>query len=303
MAILHHSRLWQALAICIFLNASMTRLAAQTPYPGNLDMTLYSGLMVSKSQHIVPGHPGFLHAESKINSVDYKDSLCQFTLALIDYDGDGVFSQPGVDRLALTIYQDRMLRVNNGYGTACMTLTESDPVIFIDSTGFAVTEIAENGSSVRLKRIETAWMSTAGLRIETWLPNATVETFFSKKLKFSDFLHRGKSVYIYFFNSRPLEYQLKKLDQIYSKYADKVSVIGLYLPFSEPSDAEITSDFLARMANPWPQGICTHELYMQLQQDMAYYRGILADESGRIREISISPKELLEKLESLYGIR
>lgn len=293
----------KALSICIFLNAGSVRLDAQTPDPDNLNITLYSGLMTVKSQHIVPGHPGFLHAESKINSVDYKDSLCRFTLALIDYDGDGVFSQPGVDRLALTIYQDRMLRVNNGYGTACMTLTESDPVIFVDSTGFAVTEIAENGRFVRLKRIETAWISAAGLKIETWLPNTTVETFFSKKLKFSDFLNRGKFVYIYFFNSRPLEYQLKKLDQIYSKYADKVSVIGLYLPFSESLDTEITSDFLARIANPWPQGICTQELYMQLQQDMAYYRGILTDESGRIQEISISPKELLEKLESLYGIR
>ncbi len=266
-------------------------------------LPLTADLLHCNPHYVIAGNSGFLQAESRVSGGDYRDSQCGFTLALIDYNGDGVYNQPGVDRLALTIYQDRILRINNGYGTPCMTLRETDPVIFIDSIGYAVTGIAEDGKSVLLRQADVNLMPMADLKIETRVPDATVATFVSPKLQLGHYFHQGKSVYLYFFNSRPLEYQKKRLDVIQAKYSNEVTVIGLYLPFSEPLDQPVGDDLLLRMANPWPMGICELALYQRLQQDMSYYRGVWADEQGNIQEISISPKELLAKLEALFGVR
>ena len=259
--------------------------------------------MKSKSAHIVPGNDGFLQPNSRMVAADYRDSSVQFTLAFIDYNGDGVFNQAGVDRMALTVYQDRELRINNGYGTACMKLKTVAPNFVVDSFAFEVAELAADGAWCKLRPKKLTPKAKPDLRIITALPDVTFETFFSKKLRLHDYLHQGKSVYVYFFNSRPLPYQTEKLNTIFEKYSDQVTIIGLSLPFTEALDEPNTDLVLKNMANPWHHAICDEATYALLQQDMSYFRGVWADADGRIREISIGPNQLLSKLESAFGVR
>ncbi|MCC6461231.1 MAG: hypothetical protein IT260_12220 [Saprospiraceae bacterium] len=259
--------------------------------------------MKSKNAHLVPGHDGFLQPTSRIVGADYRDSSVQFSVAFIDYNGDGVFNQAGVDRMALTVYQDRELRINNGYGTACMKLKTVAPTFMVDSFAFEVAELAADGAWFKLRAKKPTQVPKPDLRIITALPDATFDTFLGKKLHLKDYLHQGKSVYVYFFNSRPLPYQLDKLNKIYEKYSDAVTIIGLSLPFSESLDEPYTEQLLKNMANPWHHAICDEATYALLQQDMSYFRGVWTDADGRIREISIGPNQLLAKLESAFGIR
>ncbi len=256
---------------------------------------LLSDTLLSGKASAIKGIKGHLRPESQIKGAVYDDGHHAFTVGLVDVNGDRRFNDPNEDWLLLTVRGNRKVRINGEHGTPHCP-TKARTVLEIDSARYLLSEPQYDGSSVKIFKLKPLEAdSVAGaqrLRLNTRVPLATLKTYPSGDLKLSTLFGQKKLIYIYFWVSHPTEYQVEVLDQLAKNESGRLSIVGVHIKDHDWDLKANESNFFAMLLKPWPQTSCEPDFYFALHQDYSWYRGILADEQGKILFPSISPKEL-----------
>lgn len=279
--------------------------APRPPHPARQVVPLTRTLVLSDT--LLLGKPsqakgvrGQLRAESRMKGAAFSDGRQAFTIGLVDVNGDGRFTDPNEDWVLLTHAGNRTVRINSEYGTPHCAAS-AQVVLEIDSALYLLSDVRDGGEQVNitpLKGEEPKWNgSHRRLRLNTHVPPAVLKTYTKGDFDLNTLMHKGKYIYLYFWVSNPLEYQVRILDDLFQRHADRLSIVGSHVK-EHDWDAQAHADnFFAMMAKPWPQTACDPAFYLNLHQDYSWYRGVLADEHGRILFPHISPKELRDWLE------
>lgn len=256
---------------------------------------LLSDTLLSGKASAVKGIKGHLRPESRIKGAIYDDGQQAFTVGLVDVNGDGRFTDPNEDWVLLTVRGNRKVRINGEHGTPHCPV-KAHTLLEIDSARYLLSELQDDGSSVKISKLSSLEAdSEAGvqrLRLNTRVPRATLKTYPSGDLNLSTLFGQKKLVYIYFWVSQPLEYQVKALDQLAKNQSGRLSIVGVHIKDHDWDLQANESNFFAMLLKPWPQTYCEPDFYFALHQDYSWYRGVLADEQGKVLFPSISPKEL-----------
>lgn len=242
-----------------------------------------------------PSHKGaqtVLRPESVIKSIRFKDSTVAFNLGLIDFKGDGLFTDPAEDMVVLTNYENYQVRINYTYGTPHCKIKDS-VYISVDTAYYLLYGIKSDGNSAKMKRIYGAGTKTivADLQLKTSLKGIRFSKYTGGEIMLDSVISRRPYTYVYFWNSHTVEYQLNKIEDMYRNNVGQISVIGVHCKEHE-LDAYQMDAFVEVLAKPWNGYYCTDKLYNALDQEYSFYRGILVGRNGTILFPHISPKEL-----------
>ena len=250
--------------------------------------------------NIMPGRPGFLQPKSGIRGGDFVLDSTRFTVGLIDLDADGRFNEVGDDRIFLTIYKNRKIRLNYIYGTPAMPIHAEDDTLQVDDRFFRVAFAAEDGTRLVIEPVGRPQSQSNVLKIITRLPDAVVENYAGGKTRLRDLIDHQHQTYLAFWalGDRKTEFEncpARHLPVI-QQYADKVRLVSVHFTGHETDGMyQINKDFFFEMiSKPWLTVKCDRDLYLQLQQDFTYYQGILTDTDGNIIEVYLNWKDMAE---------
>jgi hypothetical protein len=228
----------------------------------------------------------------KVKSVHVEDGALSFNLGLVDTNADGIYQDPEKDLVVVTNGQGNQVRLNAQYGTPHCKVT--DPInLRIDTSSYLLYDIDPGGKTAKLKRV--FGQSKADISLKTHCKGVVFQKYAGGEILLDTVIPRKKYTYVYFWVSRKLEYQMKKLENIYAQYGDKVTIIGVHCREREWDDVN-QKDFFEVLAKPWNGYSCSNNQYVALNQDYSWYRGLLIQNDGTILWPHISPKELEESL-------
>ena len=261
-------------------------------------------MFVIYDKYIVPNHPGFLQPNSKAWGADIQLAGKKFTIGFVDYNGDGRFDDTGNDLLIITVFRNRKISINNHYGTHRIPIKNKKHFLQVDSTMFTVTVPGDdkiiNIAVAGKKENEDGEV----LKLLTHVPNAELYTLDDTKVQMSKYLGQQKYTLLFFWALRPFpetlenSAQVKYLDKLIAYHAKKLNVVGLRVMMGEPFNLSNPVFLKEMQESPWDNLITTEEFYDDMQQDLSYFKGVLAAPDGEILEVDITPRELLDRLES-----
>lgn len=256
------------------------------------------------SHNVIPGNRNFMQPGSVVSGGDFSIGPVQFTAGLVDFDGDGRFNEVGDDRIFLTIYKNRQVRFNNGYGTPLAPVSINDNILQVDGHCFRVSFAAEDGKRMSLQPVAQPAPGAEILKMETTLPpDVDMKDQLGHTVRLHDLLDGKKQLYLAFWAMpvTPMEfdkYPARYLREVHDLYGDSVRVVAIqYTGLDDPSLYKLNSDFYFRMiGQPWLSLQCEDpRLFNRLQQDMTYCQGILMDKNGRYRELYLRWREMAEQ--------
>lgn len=254
------------------------------------DFTFYN------SGAVHDGQKGFLQRNSAIRGGDYSSQNAKFSIGLIDYNGDKIFNEPGVDLCFVTTYGNRNIRINNGYGVSVSKVSQ-DNCLYVDSIKYNISYSDNIGAQIIIEKIEDTTACWGPIHCATRVPNIYLEDYSGKKRKIKELIGERQSCYIYFWVSRPFEDGNNLLRYMNEHLSDKIAIIGMYSKFADVDIQLHQTNFFAMLGNPWPQLICPRDLYMELNQDLSWYKGLIIDKDLNIEKTFVSPSEALEWIE------
>lgn len=255
--------------------------------------------------NIKPGRPGFLQPGSGIRGGDFVLDSVRFTAGLVDLDADGRFNEVGDDRIFVTIYKNRKIRLNYIYGTPAMPIHDTDDTLQVDDRFFRVSYAAEDGSRLVIEPVRRPVGESNVLKIITKLPDVVLENYAGGKIRLRDLIDHRHQIYLAFWamNDRKTEFEncpARHLPVI-QQYADKVRLVSVHFTGHDSDDLyQINKDFFFDMiSKPWPTVKCDRELYLQFQQDFRYFQGVLTDKDGNIIDVYLSWKDMAENFPNM----
>lgn len=262
-------------------------------------------MFLINDKYMVPGHPEFLQKNSRALGVDIESGNQKFTLGFIDYNGNGQFDDKDVDRVMITHFQNRLISINSQYGTRNCRVSGTTQYLQVDSSYYLVRLPDENRFiSIQALPAGKPVDPEKCLPLSTYVPFENLSDMNGKTVQLGRFFGGEKPVYLFFWNLKPypqtpdMDAQIKALDRIAERYADKITIVGLRTTFGEGFMVQNPVYLKEMEQSPWPNLISSESLYQALQQDLTFIQGVLADPSGKILQPRLSPKELLSRLES-----
>lgn len=264
--------------------------------------TLWDFFQINNHQ-VVAGNKNFMQPGSVISGADFSIDSVQFTAGLVDFDGDGRFNEVGDDRIFLTVYKNRRVRFNNGYGTPIAPISAHDNVLQLDGRFFRVNAAAENGKRLSLQPITQPAPDADILKMETGIPeDIEMENHLGQKVRLHDLIDGQHRIYFAFWAvpTMPIEfekYPARHLLEVQRLYADSVRIVTIqFTGLDDPSQYKINADLYLRMiGQPWVSLRCADfSLFNRLHQDLSYNQGILTDKKGKYREMYLNWRELAE---------
>lgn len=238
-----------------------------------------------------------LQANSKIKSVHVDGLPATFNIGLVDYNGDGVFTDPSVDLALVTSGQNTQVRINGEFGTPHCKAGDS-LYLRIDSLAFLLYNIDPGGKQAKIKQLmpATAVGKKPAIVFHTSCRSIRFKKYTGGDIALDSLVKQRTYTYVYFWTARRLDYQLNKVTEIQSAFKDRVSIVGVHCKDHE-LDPVTSSDFFDLLSRPWNGSYCTLEQYNALNQDYSWYRGVLLDANGRIIFPHIRADELKKWLE------
>ncbi len=293
------------LSFAVYFPGKKMALPAQSAAPTQEYTIALSDSFHTNPHQIVPGRPGFLQPNSGIRGGDFVLDSLRFTVGLIDLDADGRFNEVDDDRIFLTIYKNRQIRLNYTYGTSAMPLHASGDTLQVDDRFFRVRFAAENGTSLVIEPVGKPVTQSNLLKIITKIPDAVVENYTGGKTHLRDLIDHKHQIFLAFWAmfDRKVEFDHcpARYLPVIQQYSDKVRLVSVHFNGNETDDMyEINKDYFFEMiSKPWLTVKCDRDLYLQLQQDFTYYQGILVDKDGNITQLYLSWKDMAEKCPSM----
>lgn len=253
-------------------------------------------LFVNKGS-VHDGHLGFLQSKSKIVGNYFMDpDGNRFAIGLIDFDGDQLFNTIDEDRYFLTIYGNPKIKINNGYGIPLEKMSMFN-YFQVDNTLYKLQYVDPSGKYIDIEK-EPKPLETGppGMQLKTTVRDTLYKDYFDKKQTLKQMIGNKPYAYIYFWVSRPFEDGLNMIHYIQENHRDSVAIIGMHPAFADLDIDAYKNEFFSVLGKPWPQVICPKNLYMEMDQDLAWYSGILIDQNLKIVKVYTSPVELFNWL-------
>jgi thiol-disulfide isomerase/thioredoxin len=223
---------------------------------------------------------------------DWETKKTKFSLAIYDANQDGVFNQPGVDKLFLgtqgedyfELFYDEKNAVNSA-------LQEKDMILEIGNQKFTVVNIDRNGSSVQLKSYKGEGQAVVK-KLEI-IPDLKVMSSSGDSLNLKKLITNKKYIYlnIWWEHCPPCIREIPVLDSIAEKYKSKLTFLGLLDQSNLPDLKEIIKKYNIKSA----QALSNPEVNINLIQD-GYPYGILFSDTGELIKTDVDRKQLIEFL-------
>jgi thiol-disulfide isomerase/thioredoxin len=243
-------------------------------------------------EHIEGRYALRLHTDcAKAGDVERKRN--KFSITVYDANADGIFNQPGVDKLFLGGVGDEY---------AVLSFTEKDALNaafqkeqMIIETGkqkFKVTHIDKQGTSVTLVPYQGA--APIALKQFVDIPDLKVKLASGDSLLLTSLEHQKKYIYLHVWweSCPPCIRDIPVLDSIGEKYKSKLIIAGLL----DRSNLIDLNELIKRYSIKNLQALSTSEVNVNLAQN-GYPYGVLFSENGELIKADVDKKQLLEFLE------
>ena len=210
-----------------------------------------------------------------------------FTLALIDGNFNGLFNEPGKDRIVVENYgtelvsQDRVFEIHENGPTWFERNFKSYQVTSIDPYGRQISYKTDDAREASRKLTE-------GKKV----PKFRFQDHNDKTVKLK--WYRNKPVYIYFWSreSPGFEEDTTYMRMIQEKYCPMIKVIAL----NYGDNPKLLSSYVEFNKVSWTNGLATKAIIDEYYVEQIPY-GYLTGRRLRLRASGISPKQVWEMLE------
>lgn len=277
------------------LPKSQPTTAPVLPKTETLSLVFADTLLENRYPKNLINSNNILNDRSKIRSTQVATRFTAFNLGLIDFNGNGVYTDE-TDFVTITVPDNRGVRIMADNGTPHCLVKDSLWVL-VDTVLMRLTDIKPDGSSATLIRPGSHPRVYPDLVLRTYIQNIAFTRYTQGVMSLDSMVALKPYTFVFFWNtSRIVEYQIEKLKEIEAAYKDQVTIIGVHCKDHE-LDKETEGNFFKMMAYPWCGTYCTLDQYHKLNQDYAWFRGLLISRNKKILYPHMSPKELQRWLE------
>jgi len=157
----------------------------------------------------------------------YKDGT-QIRVAVIDYNGNGVFNETGKDYIWIGEPKDS---IDLWEANLLLSPIIENMIVSINNSLFSLEEIAENGNSILFSesKIQATENNIPSISFNSFIPNIPVVNMEGETITLNS-LHDSKTLTFidtWFNGCSGCIKELPMLDSLYSYYGDKIKIIGL----------------------------------------------------------------------------
>ncbi len=230
----------------------------------------------------------FWMAESRLNIIagDVVLNEDSFRIGLVDWNIDGSYAQPGIDKLSLGAYGSDILNVLE---SSDGVQTQSEENLFrVNDNVYQILEINKGGNEIVISKMfdKTA---PSKLAVGDKLPDFNLITVKEGEASIYDHLDKKKYTYLKFWASwckRCMD-EIPDLRKLSNDQSKRLKVVGLNCADSEA----ILKSTVKENKMKWTNGMASLDLLDLLLVD-GIPHGILVDSEGKIVDLKISTSDL-----------
>jgi thiol-disulfide isomerase/thioredoxin len=226
----------------------------------------------------------------KVGDVEAKRT--EFSLAVYDSNGDGVFNQPGVDKIFLGVPGEEYFVVLYDEKNAVnASFQQENMIIEIGKQKFKVLSIDRNGNFVKLVTYEGK--EQVSLKQFVTLPDLKVKLSSGDSLNLRSLVNNKKYIYldIWWESCPPCIRDIPVLDSIAEKYKSKLTFVGLL----DQSNLSDLNRIIKKYNIKNCQALSNPEVNKNLTRQ-GYPYGVLFSEKGELIKADMDRKQLVEFL-------
>jgi len=223
---------------------------------------------------------------------DWETKRTKFSLAVYDANQDGVFNQPGIDKLFLGMPGDAYFELSYDEKNAVnCALQQKEMILEVGNQKFTVTNIDRNGNFVKLAPYNGK--ERGMLKKLEVIPDLNVLSSSGDSLNLKSLVTRKKYIYlnIWWEHCPPCIREIPLLDSIAEKYKSKLEMIGLI----DQSNLSELNEVIKKYDIKNAQALSKSLVNIHLIQD-GYPYGILFSETGELIKTNVDKTQLIEFL-------
>jgi thiol-disulfide isomerase/thioredoxin len=216
----------------------------------------------------------------------YQSSNSNFSLILLDKNGNGTIGETDIDLIAFAPNQWKELNGSRFNWLNFVPIQKSHP-LYISNEFKEITEINDEYVIV-----STSTPSDEYLTFPYSIPNIVTNTIYDEEIRFTDLIGSNKYVYFEFWGTwcKPCVKQIPDIKRLQSNYSDKIQIIGV----SYRDDKEKLKTAVDKLNMDWTHIQADEPLLEVFGGVNMFPLGVLYDNEGKLLSYNIKPKQVLQ---------
>lgn len=239
----------------------------------------------------------------KTSSGVYKDKKETFRISIFDYNDNGIFNEPEIDYIIITMPNEVELRYHFGVS---FKRIEDEMFIKTNNRTFKIVEIDSLGQHIKIN--ETKESGDYFVKLINQIPNMQFTTLKGSQKNFRDYVDGEKFIYVEFWGlwCGGCIQILPELSKVYQHHKNKLTFIYLNAAadkrLKKLNISENIEDIEALIEKykleEWIHGISNNEIENEFLIN-GYPYGVLFDKNGNVIKFNCSYKDLDNILNNL----